>query len=222
MAFAVADVADVALDDGVVVFLVDVADEFDGDAAAGVISEGEVFVADVAVAHGVFHGAFTGLGVGKDADFPEFLADEMFFGEAEEVEDEGIDVFDFGGCGVEDEDAVVSGFEEPAVAVFGGVEDLFEFSAFGDVVEDHDDAGDVAGFIAGGCGAVVDMEFGFVFGDEDGVVGEADDGAIADGPGDGAFDGEPGFLIDDVEDVGEKFSGGVGDGPAGHFPRRCS
>ncbi len=214
--FAGADVADVALDDFFIVFLVDVADEFDGDVAAVAIEEGEILVANAAEFHEGDHCGFIFGDITEDADLPEFLTDEIGEGVTEEVEDEAIGIDDFSGIGIEDEDAVVSGFEETAVADFGGFEETFGCASFGDVVEDHDDADDFAAIVVDGSGAVVDAAFGLVVRDEDGVVGEADDSAAANGFDDGAFNDLAGFFVDDVEDGGEGFADGLIGGPSGH------
>ena len=130
VAFASADVADVALDDLVVVFLVDVADEFDGDVPAVVVEQREVFVADASDLKEPEHGGLVFRDIAEDADLPELLADEIGEGVPEELEHEAVGVDDFSRVGVEDENAVVRGFEEAAVAGFGALDEAFPFAAF--------------------------------------------------------------------------------------------
>lgn len=88
--------------------------------------------------------------------------------------------------------------------------------ALGDVVEDHDDAHDISVVVADGGGAVVDRRFRAVLGDEDGVVGEADDRAQADGLVDRAFDELACLFVDNVEHVEQRSADRVGGRPAGH------
>ena len=87
-----ADVADVALNDRMVVFLIDVADEFDGDAPAAGPAEGKISRSGSAFTLQVFQASFAGFGVGEDAEFPEFLAEEVFAGKVQEVEHEAIHI----------------------------------------------------------------------------------------------------------------------------------
>ena len=107
-----ADVADVALDDLAIVLFVDVADEFDGDVAAIAVLQGEIFVADGAGFEQLEHGGFVFGDVGEDADFPEFLADEIRERKAEDVEEEAVGVDDFPRVGIDEQNAVVSGFQK--------------------------------------------------------------------------------------------------------------
>ena len=60
--------------------------------------------------------------------------------------------------------------------------------AFGDVPEDQDDPGDVPRCVADRGGTVVDGPFRAVPGDEQGVVRQADDHALPQGPDGGALD----------------------------------
>ena len=70
-----------------------------------------------------------------------------------------------------------------------------------DVVEDQDDALDAAVVVLDGCGTVVDGACRAVPGGEDGVVGEADDDAVAEHLGDGVLGRLAGVLIGDAEDL---------------------
>ena len=97
------------------------------------------------------------------------------------------------------------GLEEAALGVL----------VFGEIAEDEDDAVDLAGLVTDGGAAVVDRDFGAVFSDEEGVVGESDDEAGAEDFFDGAFDGVAGVFVDDVEDFDDGLAAGFGEGPAG-------
>ncbi len=122
--FPLGDVADVALDDFLVAGLVDVADELDGDVASVLGLQGEVLVADVAVLLEALEHGLVGDDVLEGAELADGLADHLVVGEAEELEEEGIDVGDAAGADVEEEDAVSGGLEKAAVAELGGAEGL--------------------------------------------------------------------------------------------------
>ena len=100
---------------------------------------------------------------------------------------------------------------------FGGEQSVLGLAFAGDVAEDHDDAGECAGAVADGSAAVVDVDFGAVAADEDGVVGEADDALEALDFGDGGFDELAGGFVDDVEDLFEGPVEGFGLRPAGEL-----
>ena len=91
------------------------------------------------------------------------------------------------------------------------------FHLEGDVAEDHDDAGDLAGGVADGGAAVVDGEFGAVLAQQGGVVAYGDDALQALDLDDGIFDGQAGGLVDDVEDLVEREVACLGLGPSGEF-----
>ena len=136
-------------------------------------------------------------------------------GITEQIDDEGIDVGDGAGFGIENQNAVVGGLEESAVADLGNFEEVFGAAALADVVKDHDDAENVALFIADRGGAVVDRPFGAVAREQDRVVGKTDDGSLANGLGYGAFDQRSGLFVDDIEDLYEGASLGLGGMPRG-------
>ena len=92
---------------------------------------------------------------------------------------------------------------------FGTHQCAFGHAAFGDVAEDEDDADHLAGTVANGCTAVVDADFGSIFGDEEGVVGQADDSAEAADLVDGVFNDGACFFVEDGEDLVEGFAFGV-------------
>ena len=86
---------------------------------------------------------------------------------------------------------------------FGTHQGAFGHAALGDVAEDENDADHFAGAVADGGAAVVDADLSAILGDEEGVVGEADDGAEAADLVDGVFDGSPGLFVEDGEDLVE-------------------
>ena len=118
---ALGDVADVALDHGLAIDHVRVADELHVDAFALLGLERDVFVADVAFALQLLHrGLALGL-VGEETDLPELFPDQFVERVAEQVDDERIRVHDrprpF--FRIEDEDRVLRGLEESAVTRLG-------------------------------------------------------------------------------------------------------
>ena len=214
-AFAVGDVADVALDDRAVVLLIHVGDHLDGVLAAVAVEQRLILIPDRAAFLESFHG---GLALGlvvEHADLPKLLADEMLARVVEQPEHERVDIGDSAALLVENEDAVVSGFEKAAIADFRDFEQLLGCPAVGDVMEDHHDADDAAGFIADGCGGVVDGPLRAVFGNEHGVVCQPDDCAHADGFADRALDELARLLVDNVEHFMQGLALGLLGGPAG-------
>jgi len=101
--------------------------------------------------------------------------------------------------------------------LFGAHEGSLGETAVGDVAEDEDDADHAAFAVADGGSAVVDADLLAVFGDEEGVVGEADDGAEATYFVDGIFDGGAGLLVEDGKDIMEGDALGFALGPAGEL-----
>ena len=73
--------------------------------------------------------------------------------------------------------------------------------SLGHVAEDHDDADDPPAVVPDRRGAVLDGRLGAVAGDQDGVVGQADDDPLADDPVDRVLGRLPGLLVDDPEDL---------------------
>ena len=98
---------------------------------------------------------------------------------------------------------------------FGAHEGAFGHAAFGDVAEDEDDANHLAGAVADGSAAVVDADLFAFSGDEEGVVGKADDGAEAAHLVDGIFDSLAGLFVEDGEDFVEGFAASFVFVPAG-------
>ena len=93
---ALRDVADVALDDGVLPLGVDVADELHVDLRAGLGLERQVFVADVALLLQLLHRGLAGLRVLEQADLPQLLAQQFGVFVAQQLVEERIGVRDAG------------------------------------------------------------------------------------------------------------------------------
>ena len=90
---------------------------------------------------------------------------------------------------------------QPAHFHFALAERLLPAPVLGDVAEGQDDAPDVPGFVPDRRGAVGDRPLGPVAGDQERMVGQADDGAVAEHPGDRMLDRLASLLGDDAEDV---------------------
>ena len=108
--------------------------------------------------------------------------------------------------------------------LFVGDQGVLGLALHGDVAKDQDDADDLALLIADRRAAVGDVHLGAVFADEDGMVGDADDAVEPLDLGDGGLHGFAGRLVDDVEDLFERLSAGLGLAPAGQLsaPRDSS
>ena len=91
----------------------------------------------------------------------------------------------------------------------------FRTAPLGDVAEDQDAAGHVAGGISYGRRAVLDGLLQALSREKEGVASRAHHGIFADGSGGRALDGQAGLLVDDAEDIPERKAGGLGPGPAG-------
>ena len=83
-----------------------------------------------------------------------------------------------------------------------------------DVPEDQDGPDDPPGRVPDRGGAVVDGPLGAVPGDQERVVGQADDHALPQRPEGGVLDLPAGLLVDDAEDRGEGLARRLGGGPA--------
>ena len=83
-----------------------------------------------------------------------------------------------------------------------------------DISEDQDGPDDPPGRVPDRGRTVVDGPLGAVPGDQDGVVGQADDGPLPQRPEGGVLDLQAGPLVDDTEDRGEGLARRLGRGPA--------
>jgi hypothetical protein len=116
---AFGNVANVALCDLDASGHVGVADELDVHRAACLVSSGQVFVTDVALLLQRSECGSIGIDVGEHADLPELLAQEIGARATKQLLHEGIDVEDLPGDGVENENSISGGFEEPPIAHLG-------------------------------------------------------------------------------------------------------
>ena len=117
--------------------------------------------------------------------------------------------------GVDPVQADAGVLEEVAELLLAGPQGLLGAAPLGDVAEHQHAAGDAAVGAAHRRGAVVDRPLGAVAGDQDGVVGEADDGAFAQRPQGRIVDRLARVLVDDAEDLVEGAAGRVVARPAG-------
>jgi hypothetical protein len=95
------------------------------------------------------------------------------------------------------------------------LEGLFVTAAFGAVAEDEDDPSEFAGLVPDRCGGVLDGPLGTVLGDEQAVIGEADDRSVAQGTHGGVLGRLEGLFVDDTVDGFERGVGRLGLCPAG-------
>ena len=130
---AFGDVPDVALDDILSVHHVDIADELDVELAAVRPFQRQVLVADVFIPLQFQEFHLTVEDVREKAQVPDPLPQELVVREAEHLDQERIDVQDRSRIRVEDQDAVLSRFEEAPVADLGGVQGLLRALLLGDV-----------------------------------------------------------------------------------------
>ena len=138
-ATATADVPYVALGDLPVIPLIDVADEFNLGWLTAFGFERQVVVADVAVPLQFSKRGFVGGGVAKQANLPQFLADELVCRVTRQLGHERVGFEDSSAVGIKNEHSVFGGLEEPTVQGFRSVQLLLGDDARGDVdeVADH-------------------------------------------------------------------------------------
>jgi hypothetical protein len=111
-----ADITDVALDDRVLILLVDVANELYVDSPPIPVFQQQILVADGAVTLQPLHRFLVLLLVVEYAQLPQLLAQEVLARLAQQIEHASIYFDDPGGLGVKDQDAVVRRLEQPAIA----------------------------------------------------------------------------------------------------------
>src|ERR1700730_9256406 len=110
------NIADVALDHFGGTDKVDITDKLDLDLLAGPRAERQIFVPDVLFCLQFFESGLVRCDVFEQADLPELEADYAFKRIVEQIEQKWIHIDDLAAVGVEDQYAVLRGFEEPAVA----------------------------------------------------------------------------------------------------------
>ena len=120
--FAIADIADVALDDVLTINVVGIADELHFGTASVAGFERQILIADVAVPLQPLERGFALLDVAEQTDLPKVLADQVRERIAEELDDERIGVDDRAAVAVENQDCVLRRLEQPAIAGLGSPE----------------------------------------------------------------------------------------------------
>ena len=138
---ALADVAQVALDDPAASQLVHVADRLDDDALAGLGAHLELGLEVKPPAGGLAEAAPKGLGIAGDPDFPRPPADELLAREHEHVDEVRIDVENLPGFAVQNPDPLPGGLEDPPVPRLRGPKLRFGLLALRDVVDRDEDEG---------------------------------------------------------------------------------
>ena len=118
-ATAFGNVPNVALYDLALIHLVDVADKFDLDPLSLLGLERQIFVANITLRLQLTESGPALCLISEETDLPEFLADEFFLRITQHLFDERIGIEDFPSDGIEDEDGILGGFEEPAIASLG-------------------------------------------------------------------------------------------------------
>jgi hypothetical protein len=132
-ATAFGNVPNVALYDLALIHLVDVADKFDIDPLSLLGFERQIFVANIPLRLQRTESGSALCLISEETDLPEFLADEFFLGIAQKLFDERIGIEDFPGVGIEDEDGILGGFEEPAIARLRNLQVVRRLLALGDI-----------------------------------------------------------------------------------------
>lgn len=92
---------------------------------------------------------------------------------------------------------------------------LLKSPTFGDIVKHKDYADECSLRIANGCARVVDMQFGVVFPDQDGMVRQSDNDPLRKYPSHRILNHSPCLFIDNTEDFFDGSTKGVFEVPAG-------
>src|ERR1017187_1457030 len=122
--FALRDVADVALDEPLLVHEIGVADELDLDLLPVFRLQWQTFVANPVCVVQFGERDFGSPRALEGTDFPQFLSQKFFLRIAEQIFHERTGVHHLPGVGVENEDAVLRRFKQPPVTEFGGADRL--------------------------------------------------------------------------------------------------
>src|ERR1043166_2384402 len=105
------DIADVALDHFGWADKIDITNELDLDFPAGLRAERQIFVTDVLLGLQLFESGLVRYDVFEETDLPQLEADYAFERIVEQIEQKRIHVDDLATVGVENQDAVLRGFE---------------------------------------------------------------------------------------------------------------
>ena len=124
------DVTDVALNHPVAVDLINVADKFhiDGPAVPGF--QRNVVVTDVGFALQVSEFSLGRPGVLERDNVPEPVSQHLLPGIAQHVRQERVDIINLPGVRIENQDSVLRGFKQPAIAHFGNLQRVFRRTGF--------------------------------------------------------------------------------------------
>ena len=116
---ALGNVANVALNDFAAVDLINVADKLHvhGPAVAGF--QRQVFVTDIGFTLQLPELRLGRFGVFERADLPEFVSQQLLASIAQHIRQERVDIINLPGARIENQDSVLGGFKQPAVAHFG-------------------------------------------------------------------------------------------------------
>jgi hypothetical protein len=138
-ALARRDVADVALDDGLTVLLVEIGHDLDLVVAAVPALERQILVANTAFPFQLPHHGLARRVVLEQTDLVKLLPHQLLVRVAEKLGHERIRAGDLSRDGIEQQHAIQRGLEQPAVADLGDAQPLIHLSALGDVVENDRD-----------------------------------------------------------------------------------
>ncbi len=122
--FALRDVANIALDHVAVAGLIHVADKLHGDVAAIPRFQRQVFIADIPFLLQSLQHDLVRLDVLERTQFADGFADHFVAGKAQQLEKEGIHIIDAAGRNIQDQDAILRRFKQPAITQFRGAERL--------------------------------------------------------------------------------------------------
>ena len=119
---ALRDVANVALNDFAAVDLIDVADKLhvDGPAVAGF--QRQVVVTDIGFTLQLPELRLGRFGVFERANLPEFVSQQLLASVAQHIRQERVDIINLPGVRIENQNPVLGGFKQPAVAHFGSLQ----------------------------------------------------------------------------------------------------
>ena len=133
------DVADVALDDHLVVDVIDVADELHFHVPSILGFERQILVPDIPLLLQFSKRGPARVDVPEQADIPEVLAQQFGARIAQQVQQERVRVGNRPGVRIEDEDAILGRLEEPPKPDFGSRQGVGHLAPLGDVLDGEED-----------------------------------------------------------------------------------
>ena len=129
------DVANVALRDVLAIHLINAADKLDLGRLALPRLERQVVVADVALRVQFLVRHLARRLVPEEAELPQFLADDLLVRVLEQLGHERVGIYDLLRVDIENEDAVLCGLEQTAIAALGGLKGDLGTLVLGDVLD---------------------------------------------------------------------------------------